>query len=144
MAKLINAQFERIKKAFNKDEIPFVSTLTIKTYFKYLENNLARPCLLTGIESLGFFRWEERFSFGYGSQDEYEQLKKKRGSFHDIYELTKFEAISDYSDIWINVHRIPRRKKFTIPLSELQATDKASQNYQLLNDYTVWRINWQQ
>ncbi len=51
MAKLINAQFERIKKAFNKDEIPFVSTLTIKTYFKYPENNLVRPCLLTGIES---------------------------------------------------------------------------------------------
>jgi hypothetical protein len=144
MAKPVNIQFERIKKAFSTDEIPSVSASTIKTYFKYLENNLTCPCLLTGIESIGFFRWEERFSFGYGSQDEYEQLKKKQGSFHDIYELTEFEAVADNWDIWVNVYRIPRRKRFTIPLSELQAADKASQDYQLLNDYTVWRINWQQ
>ncbi len=143
MAKSVNAQFERIKKAFIHDEIPPVSASTIKMYFKYLKNNLTCPCLLTGIESIGFFRWEERFSFGYGSQDEYEQLKKKKGSFRDTYELTEFDAIADNWDILVNVYRIPRRKKFTIPLSELQAVDKASKNYQLLNDYTVWRVNWQ-
>jgi len=92
---------------------------------------------------MGFFRWEERFSFGYGSQDEYEQLKKKKGSFRDTYELTEFDAIADDWDILVNVYRIPRRKKFTIPLSELQVGDRASKNYQLLNDYTVWRVNWQ-
>ncbi len=91
---------------------------------------------------MGFFGWEERFAFGYGSRDEYEQLKKKQGSYHDNYELIEFEAIANDWDILVDVHRIPRRKKFTIPLSELKATDKTSKNYQLLNDYTVWRVNW--
>jgi len=143
MAKSGNDQFERIKKAFNQDKIPSVSTSAIKSYSKYLGNNLIFPCLLTGIESLGFFRWEERFSFGYGSKDEYEELKKKHGSFRDTYELTGFDAIVDDWDILVTVHRIPHRKRFTIPLSELRATDKASQNYQLLDDYSVWRVNWQ-
>jgi len=92
---------------------------------------------------MGFFKWEERFSFGYGTQNEYDQLKKKEGSYLDIYELTKFEAIANDWDILIDVHRVPHRKKFVIPLSELQTKDTASPNYQLLNDYTVWLINWQ-
>ena len=142
MSKSIDAQFERIKKVFGKDEIPSVSASTIKTYFRYLKNHLTCPCLVTGIESIGFFRWEERFSFGYGSQDEYEQLRKKKGSFRDAYELAELEGEADDWDIFVTVYRIPHRKKFTIPLSELEAIEKASQNYQLLNDYTVWRVNW--
>jgi hypothetical protein len=143
MSKSGDAQFERIKDVFGKDEIPSVSRSAIKKYHKYLEQNLTCPCLLTGIESIGFFRWEERFSFGYGSHEEHERLKQKNGSFRDTYELKEFEAIVDDWDIFVTVYRIPRRKKFTIPLSELQAIDKESQNYQLLNDYTVWRVNWQ-
>jgi hypothetical protein len=142
MPKSVNSQFERIKEVFNRDEIPSVSRSTIKTYHKYLKQNLTCPCLLTGIESLGFFGWEERFSFGQGSREEYELLKQKNGSFRDTYELREFEAIANDWDILITVYRIPHLKKFTIPLSELQAADKESQNYQLLNDYTVWRVNW--
>lgn len=142
MTKSRNAQFDRIKEVFGTDEIPSVTASTIKIYFKYLKKNLDCPCLLTGIESIGFFGWEERFEFGYGSQDDYEQMRKEEGSHHDFYKLKEFDAVADEWDIQVNVQRVPHHKKFTIPLSELEATDTASPNYQLLNDYTVWRVNW--
>jgi len=142
MAESINAQFERIKQAFGTNEIPDVSEATIKIYCDYIKKNLICPCLLTGIETMGFFGWEERFEFGHGSVDEYEQMRQEEGSFQDIYELKDFDAIAHEWDIEVNVQRIPHHKKFTIPLSELQSKDETSPNHQLLNDYSVWRINW--
>lgn len=142
MAESTNAQFERIKQVFGTDEIPDVSESTIKIYCEYIKKNLICPCLLTGIESMGFFAWEERFEFGYGSKDEYKQTRQEEGSYQDIYELKEFDAVAQEWDIEVNVQRIPHHKKFTIPLSELQSTDETSPNYQLLNDYSVWRVNW--
>ena len=137
-------QFERIKAVFNTREIPDVTGETLHTYFEYLKENLICPCMLTGIESMGYFVWEERYSFGYGSKEEYERQRQKNGSFTDKYELgTLDDATVDKEwDILVNVQRIPYRKRFTIPLSELQAIDKASRNYQLLHDYSVWFVNW--
>jgi hypothetical protein len=42
----------------------------------------------------------------------------------------------------INLRRISDRKKFTLPLSELEVTDKNNHSYQILNDFSVWFINW--
>ena len=142
MTESMDAQFDRIKQVFGADEIPAASPSTIQTYFEHIQKNLVCPCLLTGIESMGFFSWEERFSFGYGSDDEHEQMRQENGSFRDTYALKEFDAIADEWDIEVNVQRIPGHKKFRIPLSELQAQDKTSPNYQLLKDYTVWRVNW--
>ena len=92
---------------------------------------------------MGYFGWEERYSFGYGSKAEYQRLRKERASFQDQYELEKFDATLDVDwDILVNVRRTYDNKRFTIPLSELQAVDETSQDYQLLNDYTVWFVNW--
>ena len=136
-------QVKRIKQVFGTKEIPSVTAKTIRAYFQFLKKNIVCPCLLTGIESMGYFSWEERFSFGYGSEKEHQQLRRERGSFRDKYELTTFDAQVDGDwDILATVYRIPHRKKFTIPLSELQAVDTASRNYQLLNDYAVWFVNW--
>ncbi|MBN1887933.1 MAG: hypothetical protein JW850_08070 [Thermoflexales bacterium] len=135
-------QVERIKLVFGTDETPVVKIKTIRLYFKYLKKHLVCPCLLTGIESMGYFKWEERFSFGYGSEAEHTQLRRECGSFREKYEFSTFDAWVEDWDILANVYRIPYRKKFTIPLSELQAVDKGSHNYQLLNDYTVWFVNW--
>ncbi|MGC1374901.1 MAG: hypothetical protein WA821_01675 [Anaerolineales bacterium] len=142
MAESIDAQFDRIKQVFGAGEIPAVSPSTIKIYFEHIQKNLICPCLLTGMESMGFFRWEERFSFGYGSADEYKQMRQENGSFQDTYELKEFDAVAYEWDIEVNVRRIPHYKKFRIPLSELKAQDKTSPNYQVLNDYSVWRVNW--
>ena len=91
---------------------------------------------------MGYFGWEERFEFGYGSKAEYKRLRQEQGSYHDKYELRAFDAWVEDWDILVNVYRIPHHKNFTIPLSELQAVGKASRNFQLLNDYTVWFVNW--
>jgi hypothetical protein len=116
---------------------------TLQTYFNYIQENIEVPCLLTGIESMGYFGWEERYSFGFGSKTEYEKLRKDRASFQDQYELEEFKATLEADwDILVNVRRIVDGKRFTIPLSELQAVDETSQNSQLLNDYTVWFVNW--
>ena len=138
-----NPQMERISQVFGTDEIPRMEGKTLHIYFEYLKERLDCPCLLTGIESIRFFGWEERFEFGYGSQAEYERLRRQEGSYKDKYELKEFDATVDEEwDILVKVQRIPYRKRFEIPLSQLQAVDKSSGNYQLLNDYTVWYVNW--
>ena len=101
--------------------------------------------MLTGIESMGYFSWEERFIFGYGNKEEYQRLKRERGSYKDTYELGTLNDATvnkEEGGIVVNVQRIPYRKRFTIPLFELQAVDKELYNYQLLNDYTVWIVNY--
>lgn len=140
-------QFTRIKSIFNLDEIPDVTEEHLENYLKWLKSKLTFPCILTGIESMGYFSWEERYEFGYGSKREYEKLKKERGSFTQSYELktldhAKVEAADGDIDILAPVVRVSDGKRFTIPLSELQAEDHSSENYQLLNDYTVWYVNW--
>ena len=115
----------------------------MQIHFKYLQENLGIPCTLTGIESIKFFGWEERFQMGYGSEEEYKRRRRQEGSYKDKYELSEFEAVVDEEwDILVNVKCIPYRKRFTIPLSQLQAVDRMPKNYQLLNDYTVWYVNW--
>ena len=139
-------QNARIQAVFNLDEIPRVKEKHLEHYLKWLKGQLTLPCLLTGIESIGYFDWEERYEFGYGSPTEYEKTKKKRGSYQENYELktldkTKIGGVWN-SDILASVVRVSDKKQFTIPLSELQAVDESSENYQLLNDYTVWYVNW--
>jgi hypothetical protein len=136
-------QEKRIKQVFGTEEIPSVKANTLRTYSNYLKINLEVPCLLTGIESMGYFAWEERFAFGYGSKTEYERIRKEQGSYRDQYELKVFEAeIEPEWDMWVDVKRTADGRQFTIPLSELQAVDKTSKHYELLHDYSVWIVNW--
>jgi hypothetical protein len=44
-------------------------------------------------------------------------------------------------DIAAHVRRISDGKKFVLGLAELEATDKKSPNFQLLDDYAVWFVN---
>ncbi len=79
MVEYSDPQFERIKAAFNAQEIPRVTGETLRTYFEYLKENLTCPCTLTGIESIKYFGWEARYSFGYGSKKERERLRREKG-----------------------------------------------------------------
>ena len=135
-------QKKRIEAVFGAKEIPTVKRKTLRIYFEYLKRNLPCPCVLTGIESMGYLSWEEPFEFGYGTKAEYNRLRQEHGSHHDKYELKTFDAWVGDEDIVVNVYRSPHHKQFTIPLSELQAADEESQTYQLLNDYSVWFVNW--
>ncbi len=73
-------------------------------------------------------------------------MRRERGSYHDRYELAKIEP--DIEEAWdfdalVEVRRLDDGKRFAIPLSELQAADQNSDDYVLLNDYSVWIVNWQ-
>ena len=91
MTQYLDQQSERIKKIFNsKDHL--VSKKTLQIYFEYFKENLEFPCVLTGIESMGYFSWEERFDLGFGSKKEYKILRSERGSYKDNYELKNFDG----------------------------------------------------
>jgi hypothetical protein len=103
------------------------------------------PCQVTGVED---FRWEEFYVHGPGNKKEYEQLKKTQPSYTDIYELLEIVLpvrslwqISYEDELGAKVRRVSDKKKFLLALSELKATDKQSNNYQLLDDYSVWFVN---
>jgi len=121
-------------------EIPDVAEESLETYRAYLHEHLALPCQLTGIED---FDWEEYYVIGPGDQKEYETLKKTRPSYRDTFNMVSFEDLIDERvGILVSVRRVSDRRKFTLPLAELEATEKKSQNYQLLDDYSVWFVNY--
>jgi hypothetical protein len=133
-------QEKRLAEIFRSKEAPDVTAKTLKVYLAYLKDNIELPCHLTGIED---FSWEERYVFGYGSKSEYERLKKTRASYTDIFELLEFEEEVDSAyGILVNVKRTSDNKKFTLSLSDLEATDKQSTNYQLFDDFSVWFVNY--
>jgi Calcium binding len=61
----------------------------------------------------------------------------------DTYELLDFDDdVDPDSGIFINVQRVSDKKPFVLPLADLKATKKKSKNYQLLDDFSVWFVNW--
>jgi hypothetical protein len=136
-------QSTRIMQILGAQEMPRVNAITLSTYLNYLKAHLQLPCLVRGIESIGYFGWEERFQFGYGSKVEYEKLRREYGSLKDEFDLKAVEGeIEPGWDMLVKVRRTGDGKRFTIPLSELKAVDENSDNAVLLNDYTVWIVNW--
>ena len=138
-------QSARIKSVFKVvNEIPDVNEKYASHYLEWLKQNLTLPCILTGIESMGYFGWEEKYEFGYGTKKQYEQYRKKYGSWREKYELKTLERakVGGDRDILSSVVRLADKKRFVIPLSELQAVDESSEQYQILNDYTVWHVNY--
>jgi len=118
-----------------------VTRATLKRYLKYLKRHVEFPCQLTGIED---FDWEESYVFGPGNKREYEELKEIQPSYKDKFNLIDFvDNFDDWEDgIFVVVRRESDRKKFVLPLADLKATDKKSKNYQLLDDYSVWFVNY--
>ncbi len=113
---------------------------TIKIYFKYLKDNIELPLIMTWIED---FYWEEKYVFWYWDSKEYKELKKTNPSYTDIFEFIEFEELEDYSEqIFVKVRRKKDKKKFIIKLDQLKSIDKKSKNYQLLNDYVTWFVNY--
>jgi hypothetical protein len=134
------AQERRIARILGGRKALEVSRKTMKTYRDYLRKNLELPCHLTGIED---FPWEERYVFGFGSKAEYEKLKKTNPSYTDTFELLNLGEIYAGSGILVRVKRVSDKKEFELPLADLKAKDKRSKNYKLLDDYSVWFVNYQ-
>ena len=135
-------QEKRIAEVFGLNEAPDVNDDTLAKYLGYLKKNVKLPCRVTGIEDMGYFGWEEYYTFGPGSKKEYERLKKTRASFTDTFELLGFDDELYEEGILVNVKRVSDKKRFIIPLADLEAKDEKSENYQLLDDYVTWFVNY--
>lgn len=121
-------------------EVTAVNDETLAIYQNYLQTHLEQPCKVTGSED---FKWEEYYIIGPGSKHEHDRLRKTKPSYLDTYELLEFkDAIDGWNGLLVSVKRVSDRKKFILPLSDLEATDKQSKNAQLLEDYSVWFVNW--
>ncbi len=136
----MDEQDNRIAAIFNADEVPDVNDETLQTYLAYLKVNLDLSCDLTGIED---FEWEEYYVIGPGSKKEHEKLRKTRPSYLDTYKVIGFDDEVDAGyGILVNVRRVSDKKKFKLPLADLEVKDKKHPSYQLLDDYSVWFVNW--
>ena len=43
--------------------------------------------------------------------------------------------------VMVSVRRVSDKRKFTLPLADVECTDKNSGNCQLIHDYVVWFVN---
>jgi len=133
-------QEKRIASIFGTDEVPEVSDETLRIYLHYIKDHIDTTCEITGIED---FEWEEYYIIGPGSKREHEKLRKTKPSFMDTYKIMGFDDEPDeHYGILINLRRISDRKKFTLPLADLKVTNKKNPSYQLLDDFSVWFVNW--
>jgi hypothetical protein len=59
------------------------------------------------------------------------------------YRILSFDDHYDEDNgILANVCRISDKRKFTLPLEDLEVVDRTSINYQILDDYSVWFVNY--
>jgi hypothetical protein len=133
-----NDQEQRLAKILGADSL----TVTLKSltlYRDHLRKNLDTPCIMTGVEG---FPWKEKTMFD-DDKTEYEARKEKQPSHTDIYELKRFEdLINEAHGILVKVKRINDNQRFILDLASLKGVDETSKNYALLNDYSVWFINY--
>ena len=134
-----NKQEQRIAEILGADSLA-VTLKSLTLYRDHLRKNLDTPCIITGIEG---FPWNEKPVFDYDDKTEYETLKTKQPSSNDIYELKRFEDLIDkVHGIQIKVKRVNDNQRFILDLASLKGVDETSKNYTLLDDYSVWFLNY--
>jgi hypothetical protein len=114
-------------------------------FLRHLQAELSLPFDVTGSED---FDWEEYYIIGPGRASEHRRLRQTQPSHQDTYELLQLvpDEWSEWmlfgpQDIGTRCRRKSDGKEFVLGLSELKATDPASPNAQLLDDYAVWFVN---
>ncbi|MBA4417721.1 MAG: hypothetical protein C0392_07400 [Syntrophus sp. (in: bacteria)] len=130
---------KRITEILGEDNL-VVTLKSLTLYRDYLRKNLDTPCTMTGIES---FPWEEKYVFGLDDITEDEALKIKQPSCTDTYELKRFEdLINEDKGILVKVKRVYDNQRFILGLASLKAINETSKNHTLLDDYSVWFVNY--
>jgi hypothetical protein len=133
-------EFEnKISKILISNNIDAGVKNTLK-YLEYLKQNMIIPCNVTGREE---FPWEEEYLSGSGNKKEYEKLKKTQPSHTQIFQIVRLrDSVSKNDGILVDVQRLTDKQTFILPLVDLDAIDESSPNNQLLEDYTLWFINY--
>lgn len=141
MSKKFKEQEKRIEQVFSNTFSDISRRLeTLEHYKSFLAEKLNFPVRLTGIED---FSWEEFYLLGPGDKREYEELKQKQPSYTDVFSMSKISPHYDkHYGLFAKVTRLADKKRFELPLADLKAVEKKSDDYLLLHDYSVWVINY--
>ena len=108
-------QDERIEAILKKFEKKEVTAETISAFTKYLGSQLEYPGEVFCPE-----------------ENEYYILYELEDSGEELYgTLAKLKLASD------------ERRQSIMPLCDLRAVDNRSRNFQLINDYSTWFVNYQ-
>lgn len=141
----VDDQYDRIFKTLGVDDEDGadVEYENLETFRLFINKEISFPIIVTGMEDMGCFGWEEFYILGPGSKKEYEKLKKKRPSFKDKYNLLSLEEEFDEDEgLYANVQRISDKKKFTLTLADLKAVEKKTSHARILDDYAAWHTNF--
>jgi len=132
----------RIARVFGAKNVPKVSQKNLLKYRQYLLKHFDRKTILTGRED---FPWEEYYVLGPGSLAEYEKLKKTSPSYTDKYEFIDIsEEEVEENDLLATVKRLSDGKNFEVGLSWFTTEKEVGEDFQLLDDFATWVVNWQQ
>ncbi|MDP2983605.1 MAG: hypothetical protein Q8O92_09800 [Candidatus Latescibacter sp.] len=130
----------RIARAFGTEEAPEVTEENLLKYREYILDHFDKKTILTGRED---FLWEEFYVLGPGDPAEYKKLKKTRPSYTDEYELIDIvKGRVERNDLVALVKRLSDKKIFEIELYWLTTKEKKTKDFQLLDDYATWQVNW--
>jgi hypothetical protein len=70
-------------------------------------------------------------------------LKKTKPSYTDIFSMNSIDSHYDgVHGLFARVTRLSDKKRFQLPLADMKALEKKSPEYQLIEDYSVWFINY--
>ncbi len=137
---IMDKEEKRIAKALGAREVPEVDQGNLLKYRKYLLEQMDKGTVLTGRED---FPWEEQYVLTSGNRVEYERLKKENPSYKDEYKLIGIsEEEIEENDLVAQVGRLSDKKYFKIGLSWLTAKNQKSSNFQALDDFATWVVNW--
>ncbi|AMW29533.1 MULTISPECIES: calcium-binding protein [Arthrospira] len=114
-------------------------TKKLKLYLQYLKKEIKLPCYVTGSDE---FDWEEEYLFSSGRKKEYQKQKINNPSYQDTFEILSFVDKFDAEDgLKVEVRRVSDEKLFTLVLADLECTDEESDNYELIEDYSIWFLS---
>ncbi|HBK96530.1 MAG TPA: hypothetical protein DD001_03970 [Microcoleaceae bacterium UBA10368] len=133
-------EFERkLSQIINPNTLD-VGVKNFLKYLEYLKQNMIVPSQVTGREE---FRWEQEYLSSPGKKKEYETLKKTQPSSTEIFQIVRLrDSVFQHDGIMVDVQRLTDKQTFILPLVDLKAIDCSSPNHQLLEDYTLWFINY--
>jgi len=116
----------------------------LEKFFQHLKATLQFPCEVTVSKT---FNGKNPMSSVGGVRRNTSGSRLPNLSYRDRYDLLAIEqnAYSEWmmfgEDIAAVVRRKKDKKEFTLGLAELRATDKKSDNFQLIDDYATWLVN---
>jgi hypothetical protein len=122
-------------------ELPESSMEMLAIYHNFLFEKIPVGLKMKGREDLGYFAWEERFSWG-GDPKEYAVLTEQFASFNDRFHFVRLVSFSEDLGLMAEVKRISDQKIFQIPLVDLKGCTRKTIEHQLVEDYSSWFVNF--